>query len=224
MSIPIRLKEMDSCVVSDALESCGLSTAVSGIARVWDCGRIAGPACTVLLRRLEHDEAPVPGPHLGTRAIESSSPGDVVVVAHQGRSDSAGWGGLLSAAAATAGVGGVIVDGACRDVEDAERFGLPLYARSATPLTARGRTVEVGSCLPIDIGGIPVEPGDFVLADRSGLVVVPEQRAKEVLARAEELMTDERDMLANIMRGVPITRVMNRDYETRLGHGTTEPG
>src|SRR5690349_168970 len=111
------LRGLDSCLLSDALESIGVLGAVSGISPVWPCGRILGRAVTVRLRRLEPGEVPA-GPHLGARAIEASAPGDVIVVAHDGRSDSAGWGGLLCAAAGAAGVSGVVVDGACRDVDD----------------------------------------------------------------------------------------------------------
>lgn len=224
MSISARLQALDSCVVSDALEALGVTSAVSGMVPTWDCPAIAGPARTVLLRRLGDGETPPTGRHLGTSAIEASEAGDVIVVAHQGRSDSAGWGGLLSAAAATANVRGVIVDGACRDVQDAERVGLPLYARSATPLTARGRTVEAGTDVPVDLQGVPVEPGDLILADRNGVVVVPQSRAEEVVARAESMSAEERTMLAHIERGVPVSNVMNRDYEMMVSRRSPQPG
>lgn len=222
-SISARLQALDSCVVSDALEALGLTSAVNGVVARWDCPAIAGPARTVLLRRLAEGETPPQGSHLGTSAVEVSVSGDVIVVSHQGRSDSAGWGGLLSAAAATVNVRGVIVDGACRDVQDAERVGLPLYARSVTPLTARGRTVEVATDVPVDLGGVPVEPGDLVLADRNGVVVVPQSRAEEVVARAEAMMGDERTMLLHIERGVPVSKVMNRDYEMMVSRRSPEP-
>src|SRR5215831_16990160 len=104
MSLAKRLESLDTCVLSDALEALGRYGAVGGIVPTWDCGRIAGPARTVLLRRLEPGESPPRGPHLGARTVEAGAPGDVVVVSHAGRSDSAGWGGLLSAAAVAAGL------------------------------------------------------------------------------------------------------------------------
>jgi 4-hydroxy-4-methyl-2-oxoglutarate aldolase len=112
MSLAERLEALDSCVVSDALEALGGYGAVSGVVPMWECGRIAGPARTVLLRRLEPGASPAGGPHLGARTIEAGTAGDIVVVAHSGRSDSAGWGGLLSAAALHAGLRGCLVDGA----------------------------------------------------------------------------------------------------------------
>src|SRR5215813_4679803 len=173
MSLVDRLESLDTCVLSDALEALGGFGAVGGIVPTWECGRVAGRARTVLLRRLAPGESPPLGPHLGARTVEAGEPGDVVVVAHAGRSDSAGWGGLLSAAALSAGLRGCLVDGACRDVDDAVALGFPLFARSTTPATARGRTVEDAYEVPVRLGDVTVRPGDYVVADRTGVVVIP---------------------------------------------------
>lgn len=215
-SLTARLEVLDSCVVSDALDRLGLHQAVTGLAPMWACPRIAGPARTVELRRLGEGETAPAGPHLGTRAIEASTPGDVVVVAHQGRSDSAGWGGLLSTAAFVAGIRGVLVDGACRDVDEAAALRLPLYARSATAVTARGRTVEAASGGPVDVAGVSVNEGDLVLADGSGVVFVPQQAADEVISLAEELAVEESKMRSALLGGVAVSAVLGRRYETLL--------
>jgi 4-hydroxy-4-methyl-2-oxoglutarate aldolase len=212
------LSGFDTCLLSDAMESIGAFGAVSGIGPVWPCGRIAGPAVTVRLRRLEPGESPAAGPHLGVRAIEASQPGDVIVVAHDGRSDSAGWGGLLSAAAAAAGVRGVVVDGACRDVDDSSTHGFPVYARSVTPVTARGRTVEADTGCPVQIGAVSVRPGDLVVADGSGVVVVPRDLMPEVAASADRLARREADLLAALREGVPPAQVMDGSYDRMLRH------
>lgn len=73
--------------------------------------------------------------HLGSRLVASAAPGDVVVIDHGGRTDVSSWGGILSAAAVSAGIAGVVVDGACRDIGESQRFGLPVgdgrWCRSA---------------------------------------------------------------------------------------------
>jgi regulator of RNase E activity RraA len=214
-----RLEALDTCVLSDALEALGRNGAIGGITPRWDCGRIAGRATTVLLRRLAPDEQHAPGPHLGARAIEAAEPGDIVVVAHGGRSDSAGWGGLLSAAAAAAGVRGCLVDGACRDVDDAVALGFPLFARSATPATARRRTVEQAVGVPVPFGEVTVHPGDYVVADRSGVVVIPAGIAEDVAAEAEHMHEQELRMLAALRDGEPVTKVMDRRYEDMIDRG-----
>jgi regulator of RNase E activity RraA len=139
-----------------------------------------------------------------------------VVVAHGGREDSAGWGGLLSAAAQAAGLRGCLVDGACRDVDDAVDLAFPLFARSATPLTARGRTVEAAFEVAVQIGDVTVSPGDLVAADRTGVVVVPFGRAEEIISRAEDMAKQEQAMLDSLRAGVSVTRVMGRRYESMV--------
>jgi 4-hydroxy-4-methyl-2-oxoglutarate aldolase len=221
-SLAERLAALDTCAVSDTLESLGRRGALSGIRPQWDCGRIAGPIRTVRLRRLDEGETAPAGPHLGARAIEAAEPGDVIVVAHGGRDDSAGWGGLLSAAAGVRGVRGCIVDGACRDVDDAVSLGFPLYARSATPTTARGRTTEEASDVPVLVDGLLLHPGDYVLADRSGVVVVPREVVAEVIIRAEAMAAEEREMLARLRAGTPVTQVLGRRYEEMIDAETSQ--
>ena len=209
-----RLEALDTCVISDAMDSLGLSGVLPGIAPVWPCGRIAGPARTMRLRQLNPGESPPAGAaHLGARAIERSAPGDVIVVAHQGRWDSAGWGGLLSAAASMRGIRGVVVDGACRDVDESEEIGLPLFARSSTPVSARGRTVEVTVDEPVVVLGGIVCPGDLIVADRNGVLLIGRNDAERVTGRAEEFAAREKRMRDDLLAGVPASAVMDRRYE-----------
>lgn len=210
-----RLRGLDACAVSDALDSLGLPGAVAGIVPL-SGGRISGRVRTVALRRLGGGETPPAGSHLGARTIDSAAPGDVIVVANDGRDDSAAWGGLLSAAAHRAGVAGVVVDGACRDVDEAAGIGFPVFARSATPVSARGRTVEEATDVPVAVGDVTVETGDLVIADRSGVVFVPGGSAEEVLAAAERIATRERSMLAELAEGATVAAVLDHRYESML--------
>ena len=209
-----RLAMLDSCAVSDALDRLGIDGAALGLRPMTVGRRIAGPVITVEL-------GPADGPHserhLGTAAVEAATPGDIIVVAVGGRTDAAGWGGVLSEAATLRGVAGVIVDGACRDIDDTRALDLPVYSRAGVPRTARGRIVEVSWNTPVDIAGIGVRPGDLVLADGSGVVFVPAARADEVLAVADEIAARERAMVDRVRAGEPVSRVMSRDYERMTG-------
>src|SRR5207237_928779 len=82
-------------------------------------------------------------------------------------------------------------DGACRDVDEARDLGFPVYARSATPRTARGRIVEQSFNTPVRFGGVTVEPGDLVLADWTGAVFLPSARAEEGVTLAAQLAARE---------------------------------
>src|ERR1700676_5646913 len=191
-----RLARLDTCGVSDALDRLGLEGAVLGVRPMWQCPRIAGRVITVRLRRAEPGEhAPR---HLGTAAIEAGGPGDVIVIQHHDSDEAAGWGGILSLAARLKGIEGVIVDGLCRDVDDSRDAGFPVYARAATPMTARGRALEASLGEPIRVGNLTVRPDDFVIADWSGVVFVPASRAEEVVGTAEKLAAREAQMAAAV--------------------------
>jgi regulator of RNase E activity RraA len=155
-------------------------------------------------------------PHLGTRAIEAASGEHVIVVANRGRTEMAGWGGLLARAARSRGVRGVIVDGAARDVDEAHELGFPLYARAAVPTTARGRAIELATNVPVTIDGVAVSPGDLTIADGSGVVFIPASGATEVLAEAERLAAREAELAAQIDSGLPPTAVLGGAYERML--------
>lgn len=214
-SLVQRLARLDTCGVSDALDRLGLAGAVVGLRPMWPCPRIAGRVIPVRLRRAEPGErAPR---HLGTAAVEMGGPGDVIVIQHHEHDQAAGWGGILSLAARTRGIEGVIVDGLCRDVDDSREAGCPVYARGATPITARGRVLEASTGEPIEVGGLPVAPGDYVIADWSGVVFVGAAHAEKVITTAEQLAEREAHMAEAVRAGQSVVEVMGASYESMLG-------
>ena len=208
-----RLAKLDTCAVSDAQDKLGIKGTVVGIPPLYPTERIAGRAVTVRLKTKGAEEATH---HLGTAAVGAADPGDIIVIDHRGRTDAAGWGGILSTAAKTKGIAGVIVDGASRDVDEARGLGLPLFARAATALTARGRIIEESTNQPIEIGGVAVLPGDYVIADSSGIVVIPADRAPEVISEAESIVAREAAMARDVMDGKSVAEVMGINYEQML--------
>ena len=212
-----RLGRLDACAVSDALDRLGHNGAVSGLAPLSVRGRITGRVVTTKLVMAADAPPATPGPrHLGTTAIESANPGDVIVIEHRGPEHAAGWGGILSTAAHVKGVAGAIIDGAVRDVDEAREMAFPVYARRATPLTARGRLTEASCGEPIEIGGAPVAPGDLVLADGSGVVFIAAAVAEQVLEAAEAIAEREAAMARDVLAGKPVTEVMGASYERML--------
>lgn len=208
-----RLAALDTCAVSDALDKLGLSGAVIGISALTGPVKIAGRAVTTKLG------APLPGlpkRHLGAGAIMASEPGDVIVVEHRGRTDVSGWGGLLSRGAVRRGVAAVLVDGACRDADESRTLGLPVFARAAVPVTARGRVAEHSCQEPITFATVAVKPGDLVIADGSGIVFVDAMRAEEIISTAEDICAREQRMAEAIDAGKAVGEVLNGDYEDML--------
>jgi len=210
-----RLTVLDTCAVSDALDSMGKSGAVVGLVRRSTDATIAGRVRTMQLSAGE----PPGGPrsHLGTRSIEEARDTDVIVVEQRTGLDAAGWGGLLATAARARGIRGVIIDGPARDVEEYQEIGLPVFSRSITPRTARGRIHESGVDVEIRVGDVTVAPGDLVIADGTGVVFVPAAIAEDVITKAEQLADREKKMAEGVLAGQPVSEVMGKDYETLLG-------
>jgi 4-hydroxy-4-methyl-2-oxoglutarate aldolase len=211
--IASRLAAFDSCALSDALDHLGLAGAVGGLGPMTLPGRrVAGRVMTV---KLGPPRDGLPKRHLGAGAVMAADAGDVIVVEH-GRNDVSGWGGLLSRGAVRKAIAAVIVDGGCRDVDESRDLGLPVFARSAVPFTARGRVAEHDFDCPITVGGVPVLPGDFVVADGSGVVFVAAAHVDRVIAAADRIAVREALMVRDIEAGMSIGEVMGADYEDML--------
>jgi len=209
-----RLDALDSTVVSDALDGLHLAAGLGGLRPAWGTPRFVGRARTVAL---EADAGGPPGAHLGTSVVAEARPGDVLVMANGGRVDVSCWGGILSLGGAQQGVVGVVADGACRDVAEAQALGLPVFARGVSPRTARGRLRQRATGVPVQLEDVTVSEGDLVMADDSGVVFVPADRAREVLAAAEAIVEREAAISADIRAGVRIDQAM---HDARLAGDT----
>jgi regulator of RNase E activity RraA len=209
-----RLSKIDTCVLSDALDRLQIRGVAFGLSRLaGGRSRVAGRVITVTLGPAGAGVAPR---HLCTAAVEQGGPGDVIVVEHHAHAQAAGWGGILSFAAKAKGIEGVVVDGVCRDIDEAIDFDFPIFAAGAVPATARGRVMETACQEPIVVRGIRVHPGDWVLADSSGVVFVPAARIEEVIGTAEGLAAREQQMLDRVRKGEPVSMVMSHQYESML--------
>jgi 4-hydroxy-4-methyl-2-oxoglutarate aldolase len=209
-----RLRKIDCCALSDALDRLGMKGVVSGLPQRSGEGRIAGRAVTVKLG--VGDPPPGPPRHLGVTAIEAAGPDDVIVVEQRTGVEAGSWGGLLTLGAKTRGVAGVVADGPVRDIDEAIGYGFAIFSRGLTARTARSRIVEKGTNLPIVIGDIEVAPGDFVAADRSAVVIIAAANIEKVLEAAEAIVTRETAMAKAIAAGTPIGEVMGGAYEHML--------
>lgn len=212
-----RLRALDSCSVSDALDrlaSPDLGAVVSGVPQASGEGRIAGIVTTVKLGV----GAPPPGPprHLGTAAIEASGADNVIVIEQRSGLEAGSWGGLLTLGAKTRKVAGVIADGPVRDIDEAIGHGFSIFTRQFTARTARGRIVELACNAPIVAFDVPVHPGDYVLADRSAVVFIRAAAIEAVLDAAEAIAAREAAMAKAIAAGVAISDVMSGAYEHML--------
>jgi 4-hydroxy-4-methyl-2-oxoglutarate aldolase len=209
-----RLSKLDTCAVSDALDKLGLPGAVSGISQLSISRRIAGRILTV---KLGVGEPPAGKPrHVSTTAIEAARPGDIIVIEQHSGVNAASWGGILSLGAKIRGVAGAIADGPVRDIDESRQLDFPVFGTSVTTCTARGRIVELDTGGPITIRGLQVKPGDYAIADGSGVVFIAAENIERVLAAAEGIFAREAAMAQALREGKPITEVMGANYENML--------
>jgi regulator of RNase E activity RraA len=215
-----RLRKLDCCAVSDALDKLGLSGVVSGLPQQSGAGRIAGQVITVQLGT----GAPPPGPprHLCSTAIALGGPDSVIVVEQRTGVEAGSWGGLLTLGAKLRGIAGVIADGPVRDIDEAKQYGFPVFTHSLTALTARGRIVEKATNVPVTIGignnTVLVHAGDYVVADRSAVIFIGAADIERVLETAELIVAREAAIAKALLGGTPIGEAMGGNYEYMLNN------
>ena len=209
-----RLKKMATTNIADALDKVGVRGAVIGIRPMYDCPKIAGKAVTIKITAAGMVKSKH---HLGVRAINAAEPGDVIIIDNRGDLFNNCWGEILAMGAKMKGVAGVVVDGAARDIDACKEFAFPVYARGTVPITARGRIMEESFNEVIRVGDVQVRPGDIVMADVNGVVIIPSEKLDEVLEAAAQIQQKEDAMVEELRRGVPILEVDQKySYETML--------
>jgi 4-hydroxy-4-methyl-2-oxoglutarate aldolase len=209
-----RLIKLDTCAVSDALDSLNLKGATWGVRPQWQCPKIAGRAVTMKIKPAGLQQ---PTQHLGTAPIEAAQPGDVIVIDNGGKLEFSCWGGLLALSAKLKGVSGVVIDGASRDIDEARELEFPVYARGVVPMTARGRVVQESFNQEIQFAGVQCHPGDLVLADGSGIIIIAKEKENDVVAAAEAIYAKEQEMAAGIRKGYSGLEMLEKlGYEQML--------
>ena len=162
------------------------------IAAVSPSMRMAGPAFTIEVR---------PGDNLMIHAaISMAQPGDILVVDGKGDRTCALMGSIMINACKKLGLGGVVLDAAVRDVEELRELGFPVYAVGTNP---NGPTKFVPGRInwPVSCGGISVNPGDLIVGDADGVVVVEREKAGTLLDAAAKKVAEERARIADIVAG-----------------------
>lgn len=164
---------------------------------------LVGRAKTTLWADMAHVD---PEPYkLELAAVDSCNPDSVLVCAAAGSNRSGIWGELLSTAARNAGCVGAIVDGSVRDIAKMRTMGFPVYARGPNPYDSRDRQRVIDYDVRIELDGIPILPGDLIAADEDGIVIVPQQVEREVVAAAWKKAHAENEVRDSIKAGMSAT-------------------
>ena len=205
------LCRMDTTTVSDALDKLGIAGQCLGIKPLDPGFRAAGPAFTIRY---------VP---CGTRGgtvgdyIDDLGPGTVVALDNQQRMDATVWGDILTIVASRN-----VIDGVCRDAPRAIELKYPIFARASHMRTGKDRVAVDAVQCSISIGGVRVDPGDYVLGDWDGVVVVPKERIEQVAEVASRIEQAEDHIRAAVERGERLDQARkNQGYHALQTKGTS---
>lgn len=202
---------LSTAILSDSCDAVGLRHQVllERLAPLVPGSRAIGRART--MRFAPAFEADADDPYReAIEAIDGLRVGQFAVIATDSNNDSAFWGELFSAAAIGAGAVGVLTDGNLRDTDRVAALGFPAFSRSRRPIDFRGRMRVVGQDVSVVVSGVRIDPGDLVMADDDGVVVVPRAHEDEVLALARERASRESTVLAELLAGESLRTVWNR--------------
>lgn len=208
-SITDVFQSFDTSIVADALDEHGIDGVITGLEPAHPSQAAVGRAHTLRL-----EEAPDPGSETNfPYAMLNELVADRMLVLDGVGPEISCWGGNASRLAENAGVEGIVVNGGYRDVPEVREGSFPVFGRAPTPKTGQRRVVveEIGE--PVEIGGVTVAPDDLIVADATGVVVVPDDAAADVADTAEEILGEELLVEEKIAAGATVADLQQDDHE-----------
>lgn len=199
------LKQLSTTDLSDAMDRLGIPGQCFGIMPLDRSFRLVGQAWT-----LRYGVVGQGGGTVGDY-IDDLGENQVVVLDNAGRLDGTVWGDLLTSTASVRRVAGTVIDGVCRDVDRSLELGYPIYARGNWMRTGKDRVRVEATQVPVAIGGVRVEPGDWLRGDGDGVLSVPASRISEVIDAAKEIHDAEVHIRAAVEKGISL-RQARKDY------------
>lgn len=162
--------------------------------------RICGPALTVQTYRADNLVIHV--------ALNLARPGDVLVIDAGGICDTGLWGGLMNQMARQKKLGGIVLDGGVRDCQELVASNFPVFARAISP--QGGFKASPGSVnVPISCGNVPVLPGDLIVGDADGVVVIPFEKMEEILGKSLDVVRKEKELRERMENGETLYDLLN---------------
>ena len=190
-----------SCTdLSDAMDRLAIPGQCFGIKPLDRSFHLVGRAWTLRYGTVGQDRGTV-GDYIDDLGAE-----DVVVLDNQGRLDATVWGDLLTSVASRRRVAGTVIDGICRDVDRAMEVQYPIFSRGNWMRTGKDRVRVEATQQPVSIGGVRIEPGDWVRGDGDGVVSIPAARIEQVVAAAVEIHDAEEHIRAAIEGGADLRK------------------
>jgi len=204
----LRKPENSTGNIADAVEAVtgGRGWMNSDMKPLYDT-KIVGQAATALMRpALTNNKRKYPPLHL--QILDEAAAGSVLVYVMEDGLDIAAMGNLMATTAQVRGLEGAIIDGAIRDITAIRDMQFPVFARRISPATSVGRMVAAGKQIPVMCGGVMVNPGDYIVGDPDGVVVIPQAAAEQVVALLAEYDDKESKMMPIIQREKSILKAI----------------
>jgi regulator of RNase E activity RraA len=211
-TIPAGLSKLDTAALSDAMDSFGLACGLQGIRSQALGAHICGPAYTVRYRPV--DDAG--GFRNAANYIDDVPRGSVIVSSNSGRADCTVWGDILTQVAIAKGIAGVVIDGAARDIATIRKLNFPVFSRAVFMQSGKNRVQLDATSEPVAIGGVTINPGDYIVCDDNGCVAIPRAMVEAVIERANATEATEQRILAAVRAGRSLA-------EARQAHRYDQP-
>lgn len=198
-----RYKKLDSPSISDALDSLKISGGLVGIQCRVKGLAMCGPAYTVKYRLIETESA---GFKNAGNYIDNVPEGSIIVIDNDGRQECTTWGDILTNFAIKHNIGGTVIHGAARDIDEIERLRYPLFSTHIFMQSAKNRAIKVDENCEIEIGKVTIKPNDLIFGDSNGCVAIPFEHIEEVLSRAENIQKTEQKIIEAVMHGISLEK------------------
>ncbi len=205
-----QVENLNSSIISDVLDGMGIMGQAMSyeIRPMHDDMVLIGCAATMLMAdQYDYEKDTF---SLQFQAIDALKKGEVMMVAAKGTKRAALWGELLSTAARYRGARGVIIDGVARDIKLIREMGFPVFALGVNPISSKGRVIAVDYACPVEICGVLVHPGDLVVADIDGVVIVPKDLIDDVIEKALDVAASETRTRDDLKKGVGLYDVFKK--------------
>ena len=211
-----RFKKLDTTCISDAMDKVGIECCAYGIKPVSFGKRICGRAFTVHYMPC--------GSAKGTVGdfLDDVKPGEVIVIDNAGRDNCTVWGDIMAKTAKKYGIEGTVIDGVCRDIPAVLECGYPVFSKGFYMRTGKDRVYVDSVNTPVTLSEIQVFPGDIVVGDDSGVVVVPQDMAETVAEIAENIDQKEQEILRLVAEGFKLKEARKKTgyhhLQTKVDH------
>lgn len=208
LSTVTRYEKFDTSIVSDSLDEHGIDGVITGLSPAHPDHCSVGRAKPMRFTRVDDPGDQTNFPFEMLDQFER----DAVLVINGVDDSLSCWGGRASQLAAAADVNGVVIDGGYRDTNDIHHSSFPVFGSAPTPRTGQRRVEVTSTDDPVSLDGVTVEPGDIVVADSTGVVVVPAAKAEAVIETAEQIFAEELLIEEKIENGATVDDLRDHTF------------